>query len=268
MLDAFRPYMSDEKITSFQRDLTDIDVAVSESRDRLDPLLGTERAYPSYTDFVQQWPAIDAEMSDMLRTMHRALDNFAAVDALPPFPLFPWFFVLPGGSVVAVAMWGLAGGGDRGTRNAAAALAVLGVLLIAAPAVFQMFTRAPRGSEMIDDFRPLMTTAKVQRIQGYFVVIGAGEGTIRNQVLPALEQDGIDTELPAVRQLSARWPAISSEMAPMIGAMSDNVDNYAAVDALPSFSLFPWFFVAPGFLIAGLGVIARRWSVELPRPAT
>ena len=45
----------------------------------------------------------------------------------------------------------------------------------------------------------------------------------------------------------------------MVATMSDNVDNYAAVDALPSFDLFPWFFVIPGVLVAGLATLAL-WS--------
>ena len=43
----------------------------------------------------------------------------------------------------------------------------------------------------------------------------------------------------------------------MIGAMSDNVDNYEAISALPPFPLFPWFFVVPGLLIAGLALATR-----------
>lgn len=44
----------------------------------------------------------------------------------------------------------------------------------------------------------------------------------------------------------------------MIATMSDNVDNFQAVDALPSFALFPWFFAIPGALVAGLAGVALR----------
>jgi hypothetical protein len=44
----------------------------------------------------------------------------------------------------------------------------------------------------------------------------------------------------------------------MIGTMADNVDNFADVDALPAFPLFPWFFVIPGVMIAGLALYAGR----------
>ena len=47
-------------------------------------------------------------------------------------------------------------------------------------------------------------------------------------------------------------------MAPMIGAMADNLGNYAAVKALPPFPLFPWFFVLPGLLVVAFAGLAWR----------
>ena len=61
------------------------------------------------------------------------------------------------------------------------------------------------------------------------------------------------------------WQAIVADFAPMIGVMSDNVENFEAVDALPDFPLFPWFFVIPGVLLVVLAVIARP---EGSRPDT
>ena len=49
---------------------------------------------------------------------------------------------------------------------------------------------------------------------------------------------------------------ILNDMTPMIGAMSDNVANYQAIASLPPFPLFPWFFVLPGALVAGLALAA------------
>jgi len=40
--------------------------------------------------------------------------------------------------------------------------------------------------------------------------------------------------------------------------MSDNLGNYAAVDALPPFPLFPWFFVLPGVLVVGCAFASQR----------
>ena len=135
----------------------------------------------------------------------------------------------------------------------------LGVAVAAAPVAFQMFDRAPQGADMIDDFRPMMTRERVQSVQGYFVTLGAAEGQLRANALPAARRGRRRRgRLPGDRQWSADWPTILTDFNPMVATMSDNVDNYDAVDALPSFDLFPWFFVIPGVLVAVLAVVALR----------
>ena len=117
--------------------------------------------------------------------------------------------------------------------------------VVAAPAIFQMFSRAP-GRHMIDDFRPLMTRQKVTTIQGYFITIGDGEGELRSRRCPAAAlraRIGADGRA-VLERLAAHQPRDGA----VIGAMCDNLDNYAAVDVLPPFRLFPWFFVIPGAL--------------------
>jgi len=266
MIHAFRPYMTEAKISGFEHDLTEIDAAVTEAGARLQPRLATATPnlasrYPSYVTFRDQWPGIDADMTNMLTTMRRDVGDFRAVDAHPPFPLFPWFFVVPGALVAGVSTFALAHPQDSRQAGRRALVVALGLGLIAAPAVFQMFGRAPKGSHMIDDFRPLMTTAKVQRVQGYFLVIGAGEGTLRTEMLPAAaavtgaSTSEVRTQFPAEYAFSADWPTISNTMAPMIGAMSDNLGNYAGVAALPPFWLFPWFFVLPGIALVLLAFV-------------
>jgi hypothetical protein len=93
-----------------------------------------------------------------------------------------------------------------------------------------------------------MSREKVTTVQGYFITIGTGEGELRTGVLPA---SGITRgSAPAVERLNAEWPRINGDLAPMVGVMADNLDNYAAVDALPPFALFPWFFLIPGLAVA------------------
>jgi hypothetical protein len=200
-------------------------------------------------------------MTDLVDTIDRNRVNYSAVDALPPFPMFPWFFVLPGLMIAGVGVAALRHGGKR---RLLFVLAALGIAVVLAPVMFQMFTRAPKGADMIDDFRPMMVRQRVQDVQGYFITIGAGEGQLRNLAVPFAAEvagqppDEAAAAYPAISELSATWRTIVGDFAPMIGAMSDNVDNFAAVDALPNFSLFPWFFVVPGLLVAGLAVLARR----------
>lgn len=256
MLEDFAPYMTPEVIGGFSDDLALIDSAVADVGPAVREVSADVRtAY--FTDLAEKWAGIYDDMGGMLTTMGANLDNFAAVRALPPFPLFPWFFVLPGVFAVAIAIWGVRRGGTGASR----ALIVLGVGLVLAPVIFHMFTRAPKGADMIDDFRSLMTTERVQTMQGYFLVIGAGEGNLRNDIVPVLADSALTSNVSA---FSAQWPRISNDMAPMIGAMGDNVANYQGVDALPAFDLFPWFFVAPGVLLIVLGAVHHRRRSPFP----
>lgn len=253
MIDDFAPHMTEERLTGFADDLA----AIRSARDEAAAIGITDPAlHPSAAPFVNEYPAIDEDMSSMLEVMRGTVDEYDGVAALPPFALFPWFFVIPGVLLAGAGAWALRRGpGDRGA--ALVAVAVLGLGLIAAPAVFQMFTRAPGGERMIDDFRPYMTREKVTTIQGYFVVIGNGEAELRNEVTPELTAAGRQDEAAAIEALSDRWPGLSAGMAPMIGAMADNLDAFAGIAALPPFGLFPWFFVAPGVLAIALAALAR-----------
>lgn len=260
MIDDFTPYMTEEVIGGFADDLALIDRAVGDAAPAV-AALPTEVRTTYFGQLADAWPAIYDDMGGMLDTMGGNRSNFDAVAALPPFPLFPWFFVAPGAMAIGFALWGV----RRSRRGPGVALVALGLGLVLAPAVFQMFTRAPRGADMIDDFRSLMTTERVQTMQGYFLVIGAGEGNLRNDIVPLLDSTGAT---PAVDEFSREWPRISNEMAPMIGAMGDNVDNFADVDALPPFDLFPWFFVVPGLALATLGAATiRRSPITVPANA-
>ena len=262
MIDGFKPYMNVERIDRFRTDLSTIDAAHAQA-------IAVVAPSPAVQRFLTEWPAIDDDMRSMLTTMEHNIGNYRGVAALPPFVLFPWFFVIPGLAVAVIAGFALrAERKHRSGRGLRIALVAAGIGLIAAPAVFQMFTRAPGGASMIDDFKPFMTETKVTRIQGYFLTIGTAEGDLRRVVVPGLQATGTPADqLDAIVSLNEQWPTISAGMAPMIGAMADNVGNFGAVAALPPFGLFPWFFVVPGVLVIGLALGANRRSTATD-PAT
>ncbi len=262
MIADFRPFMTEQTITDFRAYLDEIGAARDESVSDLQPIVEGEAdfatSYPQAAALNEQWDAIDADMSDMLDTIDANRGRFDGVSSLPPFALFPWFFVIPGVLIAGFAGVSLVRTG-RGRRPLTVPLVVLGVGLLLAPAAFQMFTRAPGGGAMIDDFASLMTRERVTTMQGYFVTIGAAEGQLRTGVVPAaVELDGGSAaDYPATEQLSADWPRLLSDMSDMVGSMADNLDNYAAVAAMPPFPLFPWFFVVPGVAVIALAFAAR-----------
>lgn len=272
MIDDFQPYMVEEKIDSFRSYMGTIDAAVAEVAEVRAALIDSGTATPEafdaqYIGVVQladEWATIDADMSDLLDRMDANMDNYGAVAALPPFPMFPWFFVLPGVMVAALAgsiLW--SGRGGAPARRRVWALAILGVAIIAAPVAFQMFTRAPKGGEMIDSFRPMMTRERVQNVQRSFVTLGGAEGQLRVTLMPAYAASGGDpAAAEGITEFSTQWPTIVSDFNPMIATMSDNIDNFEAVDALPPFALFPWFFAIPGAIVAACAAIALRRPIS------
>jgi hypothetical protein len=273
MIAGFKPYMTTARLSGYQSELQQISAGVQQTDTSVAAYLGGgtanrfafQAAYPDFTSFDRQWPAIDSKMTGLMDRVQENLSNYLAVAALPSFKLFPWFFVIPGTLIAAIAIAGLIR--PACWRRGRWGLVVLGLGLIAAPGIFQMFQRAPDGGRMMTAFENIETTQNVQEIQGYFGTMAVGQGAIRLEIVPALEKSGLSpaqivAKFPAVASLDAHWVHTLNDMTPMIGAMSDNVANYQAIASLPPFLLFPWFFVVPGALVAGLalsvGVSPRR----------
>jgi hypothetical protein len=267
MIDGFAPYMTTGRLDGYQRELSEINAGVRQTDTSVATFLkaagddprGFDATHPVFANFATQWPAIDSKMTGLMDQVQGNLGNYEAVAALPSFRLFPWFFVIPGALIAGVAVVSLLQ--PVRWRRGRWALVVLGFGLVAAPAVFQMFQRAPDGGRMMTAFENIETTQNVQQIQGFFGSMAVGQGAIRLDIVPALEQAGltradIAQRFPAVATLDTNWVHILNDMTPMIGAMSDNVANYQAVASLPPFPLFPWFFVVPGVLFAGLVLVA------------
>jgi hypothetical protein len=267
MIRDFRPYMTASRLDGYQTEMSQINAGVGEGGTKVVARLfaGTAAqrqarlaaSFPGFVEFEHQWAGIYPDMSGMLRTIQRNLGNYRAVAALPSFTLFPWFFVIPGLILLGLLGFGLSFPGRW--RTIRWTLAALGVGLVLAPAVFQMFSRAPKGGQMMSAFKTIETRARVERIQGYFGDMAVGQGAVALELIPALQRSGlgagqIDADYPSVTTFNQQWVHVLNDMTPMIGAMSDNVVNYQAVAALPPFPLFPWFFVLPGVLIFGFAL--------------
>ncbi|MDP2710594.1 MAG: hypothetical protein Q8O56_05195 [Solirubrobacteraceae bacterium] len=270
MIDGFAPYMTDERLATYERHVADLDAGIRQSETAIAALLGGPGAVdarsPAFAAFRATWPAIRDDMTAMLATIRANVPNYEAVAALPDFALFPWFFVAPGVLLVLLA---LAAAGPATWRRLRWGVVAVGVGLVAAPLAFSMFERAPKGAQMIAAFQTIETHAKVEQIQGYFGEIAVGQGAIRLELVPALERRGltpreIEQRFPAAVAIVERWPSILGDLTPLIGAMSDNVDNYDAVRALPSFRLLPWLFVAASALVVLVVAGGRRRRASDP----
>jgi hypothetical protein len=270
MLEEFRPFMTDARLSGFQRDIRDIDAAVHQTNGRVVVRLEGhgaaahrrfDRRFPGFAQFREDWPPINEDMGGLMTLIRSNAGNYRAVAALPSFKVFPWFFVVPGVLLALLAAAGLLA--PKSWPKLRWAFVVIAIGLVAVPVATQMFQRAPKGGRMMTAFKTIETRKKVETIQGYFATIAVGQGALRLDVVPALKRTGLSAQDIATRYsdvdtLDRRWIPILNDMTPMIGAMSDNVDNYEAIKSLPPFPLFPWFFVVPGLMIVALALLPGR----------
>jgi hypothetical protein len=182
---------------------------------------------------------------------------------------------------------------------------VIGVLLIVMPFAISLPSKASAGQKMLNAFHPIMQPASVKEsvlfYHNTFVPLGqvaaggaaaAGEtaqmftGLAQGMhMTPAQLQSFMAKNYPALDRLLTSFPLLVPVFAqvgpglthylPLINTMQGQVKNYAAVDSLPNFNLFTWFFVVPGLLIVlfsliGLGLFQRRRvaATSPPPPAT
>jgi hypothetical protein len=149
----------------------------------------------------------------------------------------------------------------------------LGIGLVALPAATHMFERAPRGAQMVDAFAPYM---RAERLAGFQrdvreVDAYANEALTRAPQIfvpgvadAQLRREQFLTQAPSVALFAQQWPAVNTTFTRLLGTIQRNKANYDAVAALPSFTLFPWFFVVPGVLLIVLALVALALGRRRP----
>jgi hypothetical protein len=107
MIQDFKPIMTPERVTGVQNYFPVIGLAEGQLRNQLVPLAKSQAGSPStpvIDEFSKTWPEIGNEFAQFLGAMSDNLDNFHKVKSLPPFALFPFFFILPGLMVAGFAL--------------------------------------------------------------------------------------------------------------------------------------------------------------------
>jgi hypothetical protein len=166
----------------------------------------------------------------------------------------------------------------RRTKAAAWVVLVVGLGLIVAPSIFGMWQRAPRGAQMISGFKPIMTVHNVPVIAGYGRVVLGGFGNSPAIVSEAaahysggkvqlsyqqasqfLQTHG---DLGALSYLQQQLPTLGPPFSTLLSVFYKDQPYFAGMVGLPNFSLFPYFFVLPGAILAlGAALVLRRLAV-------
>ncbi|MBT0565625.1 hypothetical protein [Williamsia sp. CHRR-6] len=281
MISDFAPYMSPSTLRSFDDDLRLLE-SVRSATVRIDAAADISPGqYPQLATFAQRYPAIDADMTDLLKQIDSARGDYDRLQRLQPLSWVPFIPLGTGLLLLGAGIWGFWRAHNRRRPIGAALLAVVtaGVLAVV-PVITPMAANASAAGPLVDRFSPVLTTQKVREVQGYFVVMVGAVGEIDSRYLGDLRSrvdapgSRIDrSDLATVERLSARWQPMSSDFAGLVGVMNDNVANFDGVADLEkrtravgfgAFEALPWALGGLGaisLLVAGVGV----WDVVTSR---
>ncbi|GAB0103758.1 hypothetical protein JMUB6875_27320 [Nocardia sp. JMUB6875] len=145
-----------------------------------------------------------------------------------------------------------------------AVLAMLGVLLVAAPVATGMFPRAVKGEAMIDAFGPYVTE---QSIDGYRSDLRVLDGA-RTNIVTLQSVSPPAGEYPRVDQFVRDYPGIRADISSMLDAIDTNRQNYRTLSNTAPFGSLPWLLALPGVVLIGAGIAGFRAAGNGSRATT
>jgi len=167
-----------------------------------------------------------------------------------------------GGIVAICGGCTLLAGSVARARVAAVLVLLTSAAFAAYPFVGGLNGGASAGNQMLHSLAPVMTAGEVRQLQSDFVVlveaVGEMETSFRGVALLGPGRTDVNT-------LVAKWPAVSSDLASLVGVIENNLGNFNALKSLnrltsgvgvPGLLVFPWFLLGAGTLSAGLAFAA------------
>jgi len=265
MIDEFAPHMEADALARYDADLAilgrgaaGIDAVYAQQRVAAGEFVGIDIYRQRSTD-------INERAAALLDRVGGAEPDYRKVDAIGGFDRVPFLIVIAG----IVALYGggllLRGGASR-SRSGAALVVVASVALVAYPFLSDLPNGTRAGERMLATLEPVMQPAAVRQLQNDFVAMvhAVGELDTSFRGVPQPGPSGAD-----VATLVQSWPKVSSDLAALVGALNDNIDNFDAFDDLDGFTrsagvsgltAMPWLLVGTGALSAACAIaaLARR----------
>jgi hypothetical protein len=271
LVDAFAPHLTLDSLDRYDGDLK----TLREGATALTTVYGEQAIpkgrYPGLDDYRVEAPGIDARATTLLTRIRGAEPDYRKVADIGGFDRVP-FLLVTTGLALAYAGGVLLGVHRGGRRQRAAGAAVLalaaGAALIAYPLLSSLPSGTRAGERLQHALAPLMTTQTVRAEQDDFVVLVTAVGEL-DTAFRAVQRSG----QPGARltALDQSWPAISSDLATLVGAINDNLHDYrqlVALDDTTSSLGFSGLIALPWFLVGAGGLSVAAALAALARPTT
>lgn len=276
LTDDFRLAMTQESITTMQEDLAGMGAMTEEMQTEVMPALAqalgmtpedfasfSAEAYPVFTTGMAALPDITQNFVGFADSLQAQRENFEAADAIPtrsiPATVIPWAMLAAGVLAIGIGLAMFRFG------KAAYAAVILGVLLVGAPLLMSLGTKAAKADDLNKGLRPIMTTEQVDASHLALATVSDMGWEMRTNMLPTLALQMQMTEPELMAYFGENFPATGAmleEMDPMLArfdgmvkTMAANIENY---DTIKPLTLEPivWILIAAGALIAITGGLA------------
>lgn len=272
MVERFAPVLAGQRLDRLEDHLAVIEAARAETAARQLPQ--GDLAHLNTVEFTRQFSEAETRFSGWIAQMRADQGVFGLLKSLPPFGLFPFVFGFAGFALLVLAAVGLSSESPATRRALRVFAALVGVGLVLFPVVTGVFAKSAAGTQLLADFRPILTEQNVRWAQSQFVVIGPASAELLNDL-----HTNPQAELPATQAFVDQWPTISSDFAGVIEEFADNLGHFQALERLnrttaplgfAAFDEFGWFYLAPGLflvLVVGTDVLLRKRRVNTREPA-
>ena len=261
MIDRFAPYMISDTLARYDSDIATLRRGAAGVSDVYANQHVSPGRFPGLDQFRVQSAAIDNRAASLLMRVRSSQADYQQVADIGGFDRIPFLIVIAG----AVTIYGgcvLRFGARRRSRSTVLLVVAASAAVAVYPFISNFDSGARAGRQMISKLSPVMTTDQVRQLQDDFIVLVTADGELETTFSAVPHSGPAATEIHA---LVRKWPALSADLASLVGTINDNVGNFNQLKSLDSLTssigvsglrAFPWMLVGVGALTAMLSAAA------------
>jgi hypothetical protein len=283
MIEDFRPYLTDESISTLRGDVEMLGGAIQEFETSLAPALSAQLGmdpadfqqmvgtqFPAVATGLQVVPEAAPTFTGIIDLLDDQQENFASADAIPttglPATTVPWGLVVVGLAFIGLGVWMYL----TQERLSAIVAAVLAALIVVGAFALSLPGKASDADDLNDALKPVYTEETVAGAAGAVEAIGAMGGEMQSAMLPGLgEMLGMDSAavgaflsdgFPMLAQALQSLPDALGRFEGVVSTFDANLDNYDTLRPV-AFGPIIWTLVLGSLavlLAAGAALVPKR----------
>ncbi|MCU1499108.1 MAG: hypothetical protein JWM47_3061, partial [Acidimicrobiales bacterium] len=261
LIDEFAPHMEPDALARYDADLQ----ILRRGAAAVDAVAVQQAVpagrFPGIDEYRRRSGEIDRRATGLLDRIAGAEPDYRRVAGVGGFDRVP-FLIVGAGLVALYGACVLLGGTRSRARSAVAVVVLASAALVAYPLLSSLPSGTRAGERMLNTLEPVMTAQQVRQLQLDFVAIVNADGELDTgfRSVPQTGPAGAD-----IATLIDKWPTVSSDLATLVGALNDNLDNFGDLEdidgltrsvGVSGLAALPWLLVGIGLLCAACSIAA------------